>query len=60
MLFTQSSLSLQGGVTLGFVLAAMQQVVAGLAHLHSLGILHRDLRAANVLVVSLQPLQVGW
>jgi hypothetical protein len=34
------------------------QVVAALQHLHSLGILHRDLRAANVLVASLSPLCV--
>jgi serine/threonine protein kinase len=32
--------------------------VAGLMHLHSLGILHRDLRAANVLIASLDPLHV--
>ena len=45
-------------MTLGFVIAAMQQITAGLRHLHSLGILHRDLRAANVLLVSLKPLKV--
>jgi serine/threonine-protein kinase/endoribonuclease IRE1 len=32
--------------------------VAGLLHLHSLGILHRDLRAANLLIDSLDPLHV--
>jgi serine/threonine protein kinase len=33
-------------------------VCSGLRHLHSLGIVHRDLRAANVLVVSTAPLRV--
>jgi serine/threonine protein kinase len=50
---------LQGGVTHGFIIVAMQQIIAGLRHLHSLGILHRDVRAANILVASLQPLQVS-
>jgi serine/threonine protein kinase len=50
--------SSQGGVTMGFVFAVMLQVAAGLRHLHTLGILHRDLRAANVLVASREPLQV--
>ena len=45
-------------MSLGFVIAAMQQIAAGVRHLHSLGILHRDLRAANVLLVSLEPLKV--
>jgi hypothetical protein len=45
-------------VTIHFILQAMLQVVRGLAHLHRLGIHHRDLRAANVLVLSLEPLKV--
>ena len=36
----------------------MRQVVAGVGHLHRLGVLHRDLRAANVLVASLDPIEV--
>ncbi len=34
------------------------QVLDGLAFLHSLGIIHRDLRADNVLVASIMPLRV--
>jgi serine/threonine protein kinase len=48
----------QGGLTLARVLALLKQAIAALLHLHSLGILHRDLRAANVLVDSLDPLQI--
>jgi serine/threonine protein kinase len=48
----------QGGLTLAQVLSILKQVVAGLLHLHSLGILHRDLRAANLLIDSLEPLRV--
>jgi serine/threonine protein kinase len=36
----------------------MQQVVEGVQHLHDYGILHRDLRAANILVASLNPVHV--
>ncbi len=50
--------SLQGGLTLARVLTILRQAVAGLLHLHSLGILHRDLRAANLLVDGLDPLQI--
>ena len=32
------------------------QLCTGLRHLHACGVLHRDLRADNVLVASLQPL----
>ncbi len=32
--------------------------MAALLHLHSLGILHRDLRAANLLIAGLDPLHV--
>ncbi len=48
----------QGGLPLGVLLDILRQVVAGVRHLHRLGILHRDLRAANVLVASLDPMQV--
>ena len=36
----------------------LQQCVGGLYHLHQLGILHRDYRAANVLLASMDPLHV--
>jgi serine/threonine protein kinase len=36
----------------------MRQAVAGLLQMHSLGILHRDVRAANVLVASNDPFTV--
>ena len=36
----------------------LQQCVAGLHHLHSLGIIHRDFRAANILVAGTVPLHV--
>jgi len=48
----------QGGLTLAQVLSILRQAVAGLLHLHSLGILHRDLRAANLLIDALDPLHV--
>jgi serine/threonine protein kinase len=48
----------QGGLTLVRVLTLLKQAIAALLHLHSLGILHRDLRAANVLIDSLDPLHV--
>jgi serine/threonine protein kinase len=51
-----SSAFFQGGLTLARILTLLKQVLAALLHLHSLGILHRDLRAANVLVASLDPL----
>ena len=38
------------------LLSVASQVVAALRHLHSLGILHRDTRAANVLIASLDPI----
>ena len=40
------------------MLSILVQAVAGLLHLHSLGILHRDLRAANLLLDALDPLHV--
>ncbi len=49
---------LQGGLTLARVLTLLKQAIAALLHLHSLGILHRDLRAANILIDGLDPLRV--
>ena len=40
------------------VLSILVQVCAGLHHLHCLGIIHRDVRAANVLVTARDPLTV--
>ena len=36
----------------------LQQCAAGMHHLHSLGIIHRDFRAANILVAGTVPLHV--
>ncbi len=49
----------QGGLPLVTVLSILAQVCSGLRHLHSLGILHRDLRTVNVLVTSKDPLRVA-
>ena len=46
----------QGGLRLSSVLSILVQAVSGLLHLHSLGILHRDLRTANLLLDGLDPL----
>ena len=43
-----------------FVLDLMVQLAHGVAHLHSCGILHRDLKADNALIQSLDPLVVKW
>ncbi len=53
-----ASLLVQGGLTLARVLSLLRQAIAALLHLHSLGILHRDLRAANVLIDALDPFRV--
>ena len=47
---------MQGGLTLARVLTLLKQATAALLHLHSLGILHRDLRAANILIAEMDPL----
>jgi hypothetical protein len=43
----------QGGLRLSSVLSILVQATAGLLHLRSLGILHRVLRAANILITGL-------
>ena len=43
-----------------FVLDVMVQLALGVAHLHSCGILHRDLKADNALIQGLDPLVVKW
>ena len=48
----------QGGLTLGSVLEVFLQAISGVMHLHSLGIIHRDIRAANVLLDSVHPVRV--
>ncbi len=49
------TLFVQGGLTLARVLTLLKQAIAALLHLHSLGILHRDMRAANVLIAAWDP-----
>jgi serine/threonine protein kinase len=48
---------LQDGLALQVVLDIAVQVAAGLMHLHSMGIIHRDGRSVNVLLASLDPVQ---
>ena len=43
-----------------FVLDVLLQLAVGVAHMHSCGILHRDLKADNALVQSLDPLVIKW
>ncbi len=43
---------------LSSLLEVFRQVVAGIAHVHDSGIVHRDLKADNVVVCSRDPLQV--
>ena len=43
-----------------FVLEVMVQLAVGVAHMHSCGILHRDLKADNALIQGLDPLVVKW
>ncbi len=46
------------GATLLFILTALKQVLASLLHLHSLGIVHRDVRSASIFIRSMDPLSV--
>ena len=45
-------------LSLSTAIAMLQQCLAGLHHVHALGIIHRDIRAANVLIAARDPLQV--
>ncbi len=47
------------GASLLFVLTALKQVLAGLLHLHSLGIVHRDVRSASIFIRGMDPLCVA-
>ena len=47
-------------LTAPFVLDVMLQLALGVAHIHSCGILHRDLKADNALIQSLDPLWLKW
>jgi serine/threonine protein kinase len=48
----------QGGLTLGQGLHVSVQVLTGVQHLHRLGVVHRDLRTASILVEGRDPLHV--
>ena len=43
-----------------FVLDVMLQLALGVAHMHSCGILHRDLKSDNALIQGLDPMVVKW
>ncbi len=45
-----------GGVPLEVALRSLQHVSSALCHLHGMGILHRDVRAANVLLAATDPM----
>ena len=47
-------------LTANFVVDLMLQLALGVSHLHSCGILHRDLKSDNALIQSLVPLVVKW
>jgi serine/threonine protein kinase len=50
-----ASWHVQGGFELRTLLTILLQVALGLQHLHRQGVIHRDLRAANVLAKCLDP-----
>ena len=47
-------------LTLPLLLDVCVQLTSGVMHLHSCGVVHRDLRADNALVASKDPLIVKW
>ena len=47
-------------LTLPYLVDICLQLTSGLLHLHNCGVLHRDLKTDNALVVSQDPLVVKW
>ena len=49
-----------GQLTLPYLLDICTQLTNGVQHLHSCGIIHRDLKSDNALVASFTPLTIKW
>ena len=54
----QAAVAVKATMPVARILSILQQCVAGLHHLHSLGIIHRDFRAANILIAAKDPLHL--
>lgn len=57
---TLAELLAEGPLEPGLALALGEQLAAGLAHAHERGVLHRDLKAQNVLVQDRQARLIDW